>query len=90
MLTAVNVQELLGMSQQQDEGVRLYLSRLRGVASRCNFVADCECERKVSYSDKVVRFDLITGLVDIESKEDSLSRVDESLEETVNPLKIRW
>ena len=25
---AVNVQELLGMSQQQDKGVRLYLSRL--------------------------------------------------------------
>ena len=30
---AVNVQEFLGMFQQADEGVRHYLSRLRGVAS---------------------------------------------------------
>ena len=31
---AVHVQEFLGMSQQSDEGVRHYLSRLKGVAAR--------------------------------------------------------
>ena len=59
------------------------------VASRCNFVADCECGRKVSYCDKVVRFKLITGLMDIEIKEDILSIEDESLEKRYKPLKIR-
>ena len=31
---AVHVQEFLGMSQQSDEGVRHYLSRLKGVDAR--------------------------------------------------------
>ena len=34
---AVFVQQFLSLSQQQDEGVRHYLTRLRGLASRCNF-----------------------------------------------------
>ena len=40
---AVNVQEFLCMFQQPDEGVRHYLSRLRTVASRCNFEVACVC-----------------------------------------------
>ena len=40
---AMNVQEFLSMYQQVDEGVRHYLSRLRGVASRCNFEVVCTC-----------------------------------------------
>ena len=84
---AVNVQELLGMSQQQDEGIRSYLSRLKGVASRCDFFADCECGKKVSYNDKVIRFKLIAGLVDLEIKEDILSMNDETLEETVKTIE---
>ena len=43
--------------------------------------------KKVSYSDKVVRFKLIAGLVDIEIKEDILSMGDESLEETVKTIE---
>ena len=84
---AVNVQELLGMSQQQDEGIRSYLSRLRGVASRCEFFAECSCGTRVSYSDKVIRFKLIAGLVDLEIKEDILSMKDETLEETVKTIE---
>ena len=34
---AVHVQEFLGTTQQPDEGVRHFLSRLKGVASRCQF-----------------------------------------------------
>ena len=80
---AVNVQEFLGMSQQADEGVRHYLSRLRGVASRCNFEVTCTCGVSVSYNDQVTRFKLIAGLHDIDIKEDILSIEDKALEETV-------
>ena len=38
---AVPVQEFLSMSQQSNEGVRHYLSRLKGVASRCEFNIIC-------------------------------------------------
>ena len=83
----VNVQEFLGMSQQADEGVRHYLSRLRGVASRCNFEVTCTCGTTVSYSDQVTRFKLIAGLHDMDIKEDILSIEDKALEETVKLFK---
>ena len=38
---AVHVQEFLGLVQQQDQGVRHFLTKLRGVAARCNFVIKC-------------------------------------------------
>ena len=84
---AVNVQEFLGMFQQADEGVRHYLSRLRGVASRCNFEVACTCGTSVSYSDQVTRFKLIAGLHDIDIKEDILSIEDKALEETVKMIE---
>ena len=84
---AVNVQEFLGMFQQGDEGVRYYLSRLRGVASRCQFEVSCTCGNSVSYSDQVIRFKLIAGLHDIDIKEDILSTEDKELEETVKLIE---
>ena len=84
---AVNVQEFLGMFQQGDEGVRYYLSRLRGVASRCQFEVSCTCGNSVSYSDQVIRFKLIAGLHDIDIKEDILSTEDKDLEETVKLIE---
>ena len=86
---AVHVLEFLGLSQQQDEGVRHYLTRLRGVASRCNFTQKCECEREVSYADSVIRFKLIAGLYDTEIKEDILSAEDISLDETVKAIEAK-
>ena len=45
---AVHVQVFLGLFQQIDKGVRHYLSRLKGVASRCNFEVKCSCGRTSS------------------------------------------
>lgn len=62
---AVHVQEFLSLSQQQDEPVRQYLTRLRGTATRCNFTETCTtCNNEVSYADSVIRFKLIAGLSD--------------------------
>ena len=56
---AVHVQEFLGLSQQQDEGVRHYLTRLKGTASMCNFAENCPATgfgNPVSYAYSVIRF----------------------------------
>ena len=88
---AVFVQQFLSLSQQQDEGVRHYLTRLRGLASRCNFTVKCEpCNTELSYADSVIRFKLIAGLCDEEIKEDVLSsQEDKSLEDTVKEIEAK-
>ena len=89
---AVHVQEFLGLTQQQDEGVRHYLTRLRGSASRCNFVEICsapQCDPEVSYADSIIRFKLIAGLSDAEIKEDVLSAEDKTLDETVKAIEAK-
>ena len=85
---AVHVQEFLGLVQQPDEGVRHFLARLRGVASRCNFDVSCTtCTKSISYADSVIRFKLIAGLSDIEIKEDILSVDDKTLEDILKTRK---
>ena len=87
---AVHVQEFLGLTQQADEGVRHYLTRLRGVAGRCDFNVDCQtCNKAISYQDNVVRFKLIQGLTDQEIKEHILSEEDKSLDDTVKAIEAK-
>ena len=86
---AVHVQEFLGLVQHQDEGVRHFLTRLRGVAARCNFTTKCSCNREVSYADSMIRFKMIAGLYDSEIKEDILSSEDKTLDETVKTIEAK-
>ena len=61
---AVQVQTFLAINQHADEGVRHFLSRLKGVATHCNFVVKCggnNCGESVSYADNVIRFKLVSG-----------------------------
>ena len=86
----MHVQEFLGLTQQADEGVRHYLTRLRGVAGRCDFNVSCQtCNNTISYQDNVVRFKLIQGLTDQEIKEHVLSEEDKSLEDTVKAIEAK-
>ena len=86
----VHVQEFLRQNQNQDEGVRHFLTRLRGVAARCNFSEKCEnCDRDISYSDSIIRFKLVAGLADSEIKEDILSLDEKSLDETVKAIEAK-
>ena len=80
---AVHVHEFLGLSQQADERVRHYLSRLKGVASRHNFEVQCSCGITNSFTEAITRFKLIAGLVDTNIKRDILSKSNMNLEETV-------
>ena len=87
---AVHVQQFLGLSQQSEEGVRSFLTRLQGVACRCSFVVKCDdCDKDISYQDSVVRFKLIQGLTDSDIKEHILSEQDKSLEETVKAIEAK-
>ena len=83
----VHVQEFLGLSQERDEGVRHFLSRLKGVASRCNFEIKCSCGITNSFTEVITRFKLIAGLADADIKQDILSKSDMSLEETVKAVE---
>jgi hypothetical protein len=80
---AVHVHEFLSLSQQADERVRHYLSRLKGVASRHNFEVQCSCGITNSFTEAITRFKLIAGLVDTNIKRDILSKSNMNLEETV-------
>ena len=84
---AVHVQEFLGLSQEQDEGVRHFLSRLKGVASRCNFEVRCSCGTTTSFTEVITRFKLIAGLADADIKQDILSKSDMSLRETFKAVE---
>ena len=86
----MHIYEFLQISQQPDEGVRHYHTRLRGVSSRCNFVVHCPtCVSDISYAYNVVHFKLITGLQDSEIKEDLLSCKEKSLEDTVKTIEAK-
>ena len=86
----VHVQEFLQQVQSQDEGVRHFLTRLRGVAARCHFSEKCgECNHDVSYADSIIRFKLVSGLYDPEIKEDILSLEERTLDETVKTIEAK-
>ena len=62
---AVYVEEFLTTKQEGGESVRHYLSRLKGVSNRCEFVVTCTCckkenktccDAKVSYADNITKF----------------------------------
>ena len=86
---AIYVQEFLDIKQTPDEGIRHFLSRLKGVAKHCEFSVDCVCKNKVSYSDSLVKFKLVSGLLDSEIKEDILGGDEKSLEETVKAIEAK-
>jgi hypothetical protein len=85
----VYVQDFLAKTQQPDEGVRHYLSRLKGVASHCNFSLTCTCQETMSYVDHITRFKLVAGLVAEEIKEDIIGTDEKTLEETVKAVEAK-
>ena len=71
-----NVVEFMNMSQQPEEAVSNYISRLRGQAKVCDFSVKCTatgCTAEVSYTDKMVSHQLVRGLADTQTQERVLS-----------------
>ena len=66
----VNVIELQKMGQGYEESISALSARLNGQASLCDFNVECpECNKDVSYKDKVVMYQMVQGLGDREAME---------------------
>ena len=66
------------MSQEPDEGVRHYLPRL-------NFCLSC----RLSYTNHLIMFKLVSDLVDEEIKEHMLGGEEKNLEDTVKTVEVK-
>ena len=71
----VNIVEFLSMTQDTDEPVAMFLSRLQGQASVCDFTVKCSENAAVvhSYADNMVAHQLVRGLEDITQQEKVLA-----------------
>ena len=64
----VNILELQKMGQQRGETIGAFSARLNGQASLCNLNVECpDCQREVSYKDKILMYQTICGLKDKEA-----------------------
>ena len=62
--TCVLQTELLQLRQQRDEPFRTFTAKVRGKAEACAFAAECECGKRVDYTDHIIRDVLLNGLSD--------------------------
>ena len=71
----VNIVEFLSMTQDNDEPVAMFLSRLKGQASVCDFTVKCSENAAIvhSYADNMVAHQLVRGLEDITQQEKVLA-----------------
>ena len=73
-----HMEQLAVEFQNPDEGIRHFLSILKGVALHCDFAVECLCQKTFSYADSLTKFKLVSGLVDSKIKEDILVANDKS------------
>ena len=71
----VNIVEFLSLTQDVDEPVAMFLSRLKGQASVCDFTIKCSENEAIvhSYADNMVSHQLVRGLEDITQQEKVLA-----------------
>ena len=78
----VNRVTFLKMSQNKDESVESYVSRLRGQAGVCNYNIDCgsltDHEVSHSYSEKMIADQLVVGLHDTDIQEQVLAHASDN------------
>ena len=76
----VNVVHLLALSQDREEPVRAFYTRLKANASVCELFIPCTasaCNEKVSYADKMILHALVRGRTDKEIREQVLAKTEE-------------
>ena len=87
---------LNNMRQDHNEGIRQYVSRLKGQAGTCKFIAtekchNCRTEVTYNYSDAMVRDALTRGLANIDIQQDLLGEAnqDMTLEEVTSYVQAK-
>ena len=82
---AVSQKNLLEAKQDRDEPIRTFLARLRGLASMCQLTCDIACthvssgKHTVSFTDKLLKFVIITGIVNTDIQADILSHTNQKM-----------
>jgi hypothetical protein len=67
--------QFLSMGQKREEPRLSYSARLGGKASLCKFMVAChDCEAEVSYTEKIMDYQFVRGLVDPVVQEKILSK----------------
>ena len=85
----VNVVELMGMTQDSEEGIRSYVARLKGQANVCSFTVTCPtCDHEVWYISEVVKHQAIRGLADQDIQDMVLGKADKTLDDTVKYIEV--
>ena len=71
---------LNNMKQDRDETVRSFCARLRGQASVCRYIIQCQhCQHDVNYMEPILRDALCRGIEDTEIQLDLLSHINQEL-----------
>ena len=75
------------MKQQKLEDIKEMLIKLKSIAKGCDFTVECECKKRVDYSDKEILDQLVVGMKDKEHQERVLTHEKLDLEKTVSLIE---
>ena len=81
--TMATVMQVLRMYQYQDsdQAVLNFIAQLKAAARLCQFTAQCECSKAVEFTDMIVLYKLVAGIVDEELQKELLTKADLTLAE---------
>ena len=81
--TMATVMQVLRMYQYQDsdQAVLNFIAQLKAAARLCQFTAQCECSKAVEFTDMIVLYKLVAGIVDEELQKELLTKADRTLAE---------
>ena len=91
--TTVRKTELLSLRQDYAQPIRLFAAKVKGKAHTCGFEKKCTatgCTATVDYTEDIVKFVMLSGIVDEEIKRDILGYVDldtKSLADTISLIE---
>ena len=77
--TTVRKTELLSLRQDHGQPIRLFAAKVKGKAHTCDFKKACSatgCTAVVDYTEDIVKFVMLSGIVDEDIKRDILGFVD--------------
>ena len=79
--TMATVMQVLRMYQDSDQAVLNFIAQLKAAARLCQFTAQCECSKAVEFTDMIVLYKLVAGIVDEELQKELLTKADRTLAE---------
>ena len=91
--TSVRKKELLTLRQDHGQPIRSFAARVKGKAQVCAFSKQCTadgCDQIVDYTEDIVKYVVISGIVDEDIKKDVLGHADldtRSLNDTISLIE---